>query len=1675
MNNPGISKLYTWVGCLLLCVANVPAATTDLSSVPLVTAAPVPVSPNLFLMMDDSGSMDWDFMPDNGNSPYFGTGTYGYQSHQCNGVYYNPGITYTPPVRADGTSYPNATFTAAWMDGFQTTSPTVNLSTKFKVGLYESNVTPPSTGYPAYYYQYTGTQTTAALKNYLSNTSTFYKECNSTAPSPPGSSGGNTPGSGVFTYVQVSSTSGPGNTDERQNFANWFSYYRTRVNMMKTGAGLAFNGLNSSYRVGFATMNNNNGSDFVNIAPFNSTGKANWYSKLYGVSTGSSTPLLEALSKVGLMYANKLPNSKLNTVAASDPVEYACQQNFAILSTDGYWNVQTNQTLTAGPSNTAVGNQDGDEPRPMFDGATSTVLRSTSQIQLTQQQTLKTTTQLQKATVQIQKTTSQIQVSTSQLQVSTSQLQVSTSQLQMSASQLQKSTSQLQKSTSQLQISTSQLQISTSQLQVSTSQLQKRTSADSGGTWTLWANASTCTTKNTGTNRTQCQTITSGPSNTSSCTSGAANGLTTTCSTVTSGPSNTSSCTQGTANGLTTTCSTVTSGPANASSCTPGTANGLTTTCSAVTTGPANASSCTPGTANGLTTTCSTVTTGPANASLCTPGTVGGLTTTCSTVTTGPANASSCAPGTVGGLTTTCPTVNTGPANASSCTPGTVSGLTTTCTTVNTGPANASSCTQGTSNGLTTTCSALITGPTNASTCTPGTVSGLTTTCTNVNTGPANATSCTSGTIGGLTTTCSNIPLSGPTAVASCTAGTSSGVTTTCQTNTLSSGTPVASCTASAASSSNGYVATTCNTVNTGPTAVVSCTAQPASAGNNWTTTTCTTTASGGTSNTLADVADYYYKTDLRDSSLSNCTGIHGTGIDVCQNIVPTTNQDSASWQHMTTFTLGLGAPGRMIFSPTYLYDTSGDFYSVANGVSANPPSVCSWQASGSGACNWPIPNPSGTPENIDDLWHAAVDGRGNYFSASNPSALSTGLTNALNTLKSILGASAAATTSNPNVVNGDNYVFSSTFQTSVWTSQLIRQQINLSTGVVPAYDPTNPATFDWRAQELLDTTPYTSRTIYTYNGTTNPPSLQVFNSNFASSTNFNTPNISSLSQFCSTGTTCLSSASQASASGANLVNYLLGDRTHEGAVDPINSPNAFYRPRAHILGDIVDSESVYVNSTLFQYADPGFNTYVASLACRQPMVYVGANDGMLHAFYATSGPANTPCPTSSVIAGSEAWGYIPSTVLGNLYKLADENYANNHQFYVNGTAVVNDICVSNCTNAATASWKTILVGGLNQGGRGYYALDITNPTSPNVLWEFTDPNLGDTYGNPIVTKLNNGTWVVLVTSGYNNVSPGDGQGRLYVLDAATGAIITQIPTGAGNTSTPSGLARINAWANNASVDNTALRVYGGDLQGNLWRFDLSNAKSGTFDVQLLVTFKDAGGNPQPITAKPELGSVTGLAVVYVGTGEFLGISDLSTTQQQSFYAVKDTLAKTGAGTSIWTTPRTATCSGTSTTNCFVLQTLTSGTCPLGSTTCTAGQAVFTGTANVVNLVNQSGWYLDLPNQGERANTDPKLLLGSLVFNTNTPSVSTCTVGGFSDQYILNYLTGGAINSTSNTVTTVRLENAFASRAVLSVLPNNIITAITGMSNGTILTTNIPIGQSPTSIRRISWHELISN
>lgn len=789
-----------------------------------------------------------------------------------------------------------------------------------------------------------------------------------------------------------------------------------------------------------------------------------------------------------------------------------------------------------------------------------------------------------------------------------------------------------------------------------------------------------------------------------------------------------------------------------------------------------------------------------------------------------------------------------------------------------------------------------------------------------------------------------------------------------------------------------------------------------------------------GTGNTLADVAAYYLNTDLRTgvTGANECKSYSGTNADVCGNSSNVAVKPDEK-QVMKTFTLGLGASGYMQFSPTYLTDTSGDFYAVKEGSTPNG-GVCSWQAGGS--CNWPAPV-SNTLTTVDDLWHAAVNGGGTYFSAANPTALYTGLSSAIKSLDGQIGAAAAATTSNPNVSAGDNQVFVSNFKSSEWSGELRSQRIDIDTGVVSSGPP------DWSASDLLDAK--ASRTIYMYTSS-GASKLKEFSWSTLSATEqayFSQAYVSTagraLSQFCAFGAYCLSAADQAAAAGEPLVNFLRGDRGNEG---DLTESSKYYRKRTHRLGDIVNSEAVYVSKSLVNFTDADYDAFKSTADARQGVVYVGANDGMLHAFRADN--------------GEELWAFVPTAVLPDFYRLADKQYATQHQYSVDGTPVVQDVYFG-------GTWHTLLVGGMGAGGRSYYALDVTDPTSPKALWEYTDTNLGLTMGKPEIGKLQDGTWVVVFASGYNNVSPGDGVGRLYVVNAGTGALIRTISTGVGSTGTPSGLTHIRAWVDNSDLDNTMMRVYGGDNLGNLWRFDINdNVGAAGYDAQRIATLKSSTGVSQPITSRPELGTVGNYVMIFVGTGRYLGQSDLNDSSAQSIYGIKDALTATDIGD-----PRLAT-------NHFVQQTMTAGTCPVGSNACASGQVVRTnGTPNPVNLATNGGWFVDLPQSRERVNTDPQLALGTLVVTSNViDSGNVCTVGGSSWANFFDYRTGAAVDSAKN-VTSVSLGDAVATRPALIKLPNNKVISLFRLSDDRTVSAPTPTPSTSNVTRRLSWRDLL--
>ncbi len=699
---------------------------------------------------------------------------------------------------------------------------------------------------------------------------------------------------------------------------------------------------------------------------------------------------------------------------------------------------------------------------------------------------------------------------------------------------------------------------------------------------------------------------------------------------------------------------------------------------------------------------------------------------------------------------------------------------------------------------------------------------------------------------------------------------------------------------------------------------------------------------------TLADVAYYYWHNDLRTPAKGNCTGVqaeNGTYYNVCTNNVPSVGTDSKlddfsdqRHQRMTTFTIGLGVDGTLQYQEGYKTSTSGDFYDIKQGTK-----------------NWPSPI-AGDLQKIDDLWHAAVNGRGTYFSAKTPESFTSGLRSALGSIQATNGSGAAAATSNLQPTNGDNYIYIANYTTITWTGELSAYTIALDTGAISS----SPV---WQASPKLDARICASlgaspcgagkgdtRKIYTVGGSGGLVDFEWANLSSVQQAYFDE---TKLSQYAGWATD-----QQTASTGPTMVQYLRGYARNENQDRPSDFGTYYrlYRDREKTLGDIVHSQPLFVKGSFYNFADAGYSTFkTTTTAGRAGTVYVAANDGMLHALSETD--------------GEERWAFVPPLIMEEMWRLASEDYASNHRFFVDGPIAVSD--------ANAGGWKTILVGALGKGGRGYYALDITNPDSPQYLWSFTandNPNVGYTYGTPMITKLD-GNWVVLVTSGYNNIPEGpdysgaDGKGYVWALNAATGAVVKTWETGVGDITAPSGLARINIKVADFETDNSMMEAYGGDLYGNMWRFNNDGTVNKIIDL----------GTTQSIMAPPEIGEIDGNTVLFFGTGRYLGEDDLDDHETQALYAVK------------------AKVSGSSSKGNLVEQ-IISGT---------------TVTTSNVDWSLNDGWFVNLGDT-ERVNLPAQLYFGTILFASTIPpntATADCEPGGSSRLFMLDFRTGGAIDN----------------------------------------------------------------
>ena len=688
---------------------------------------------------------------------------------------------------------------------------------------------------------------------------------------------------------------------------------------------------------------------------------------------------------------------------------------------------------------------------------------------------------------------------------------------------------------------------------------------------------------------------------------------------------------------------------------------------------------------------------------------------------------------------------------------------------------------------------------------------------------------------------------------------------------------------------------------------------------------------------TLSDLAWKHWSTDLQPG-ISNQViptikepGVATVGATALTQYWNPKN-DPATWQHLVTYTLGFnGAADWPIRAGVAQYDTTtynGDYPALVNGT-----------------LGWFNPLAGNESDRAAELWHMALNSRGEFVPA-----IGAGVQNLVDAFNRII-QTIVTDTSQPLTsiaASASSYsngltVYESGYNAINWTGKLVALPITAGTGVVG----TTPI---WSAATLLDgltDADMNNRVVLTNNGAAGVP--------------FRYANLSLVQQAAFRG-------SGNATVGADRVNYIRGERAKEASVGP-------YRKRQSRLGDIVNSNLWYTDSPLRRDNSAGYLAFRSANINREKMIYVGANDGMLHGFNATT--------------GVEKIAYVPNGLTTQLNPLTDPSYS--HRYYMDGNPFTGD--------ANESGWKTFLASGLAGGGKGYFILNVTNPAgfgdaaaAGTVVTDTTatvNPDIGYIYAQPVVdrttqklstqiTKLNDNSSYVVMGNGYNSTNERAALIVQRLVDTPPTIIPVELTVGQAN-----GLAApLVIDLNGDKIPDIA---YAGDLKGRIWKFDLTAGNSGAWKVafsgQPLFTATSPGGVVQPITTTPTWKAhPAGGIMLAFGTGRNLTVADRTDTQVQSIYSVWDKTPYTissvdnsitfGAGSSNLTRAN------------LVQQTIT-------STVNVSGQTEFKTSANPVNysgVGGKYGWMLDLP-------TKMRAITNANDFNGNQFNIRTFEPG----------------------------------------------------------------------------------
>ncbi len=724
--------------------------------------------------------------------------------------------------------------------------------------------------------------------------------------------------------------------------------------------------------------------------------------------------------------------------------------------------------------------------------------------------------------------------------------------------------------------------------------------------------------------------------------------------------------------------------------------------------------------------------------------------------------------------------------------------------------------------------------------------------------------------------------------------------------------------------------------------------------------------------NSLADIALYYWQNDLRTTPTwpANIATDNVPSNDGRLNADLNWENDPAWWQHVNFSAISFGSEG--------ILDAS-NAVAVTDSIAA-------------GATKWfvapnfltPGPNSPTVPAGskgataVDDLWHATVNSRGTFVYAKDPLQVSYGLGHILAGIQNQTKSRAASAFSSSVLTLANHSIFEPSIQPG-WAGDLRKVDIDPITAVqgatlwdaltilntllaTPAIPPASDNLYPW----------FANRRIVTWNAA---PVPFLFGN--------------------------LSAAQLATLGGSapvqqNVIAYLRGGSV-AGAPTPrsIEGTNiGDFRQRFGKLGDISDSGPLVVGPPSSPWTDgddPGYSAYVTAQAGRATRVYVGANDGMLHVFDAATGDEDFAYIPSALFTNAVDQNGAPSGIQALTYQDGGAPIFKHHM-YVNSSPRSADVDFNNTGGAGgSGDWHTIVVGGLGKGGGSYYAIDATVPVNTTdteaaaatrVLWEFTAPDMQFSYSRPIIAKTRADGWVVMVANGYDTVS---GKGKIYMINAKTGALIRTLTTTAADSGTPaspSGLAQISGFTEDFH-NQIVEQIYGGDLNGNVWRWDVSDPLVANWKTVLFAQLTAPPGDPstvvpQPVTTAPQIEIDLNNGNdrwVFVGTGRLLDNLDLlspspgviapSTVPEQieTFYAIRDGTITLPNVAGLPVQPRSVGPGGLRVANALT-------------------------TAPLVGAV-PNGWYMDLP-LGQRVVVDPEADLNVVTFIATATQPDPC-------------------------------------------------------------------------------------